>query len=102
MLQSMQAWLPLLHEPVNFSEKVANESYTQKFIAHCVDDTEKKSLFSNNISKSSCIILIGPEGDFTINEIALARDNGFIPVSLGSTRLRTETAGLYAAVVLNK
>ncbi len=99
MLQSRQAWLPELKEPINFSDVLKSANYSQSFIAHCAD-WERKSIpdFENN--KSSKIILIGPEGDFTEEEISLALENNFIPVSLGQTRLRTETAGLVAAVLL--
>ncbi len=99
MLQSRQSWLPELREPVSFSDVVKSIQYSETFIAHCADG-ERKSIpdFDNN--KSSKIILIGPEGDFTEEEISLALKNNFIPISLGETRLRTETAGLVAAVLL--
>ncbi|MEO8112588.1 MAG: RsmE family RNA methyltransferase [Ginsengibacter sp.] len=99
MLQSRQSWLPVLKEPVSFSDLIKSAEYAQSYIAHCADG-EKKSIndFENN--KSSKIILIGPEGDFTEEEISQALENNFIPVSLGETRLRTETAGLVAAVLL--
>lgn len=99
MLQSQQSWLPELSEPVKISEVIKNENYEQKFIAHCVDDEKKelKNLVSDSASK---IILIGPEGDFTEEEIQTAIQQNYIPVSLGKTRLRTETAGIAAAVLL--
>jgi len=99
MLQSQQSWLPELSEPIKISEVIKTENYEQKFIAHCVDDEKKelKSLVSDSASK---IILIGPEGDFTEEEIQIAIQQNYIPVSLGKTRLRTETAGIAAAVLL--
>ena len=99
MLQSQQSWLPELSEPVKISEVIKKENYEQKFIAHCVDDEKKelKSLVSDSASK---IILIGPEGDFTEEEIQTAIQQNYIPVSLGKTRLRTETAGIAAAFLL--
>jgi 16S rRNA (uracil1498-N3)-methyltransferase len=99
MLQSQQSWLPELSEPVKISEVIKKEIYEQKFIAHCVDHEKKelKNLFSDSASK---IILIGPEGDFTEEEIQTAIQQDYIPVSLGKTRLRTETAGIAAAVLL--
>jgi 16S rRNA (uracil1498-N3)-methyltransferase len=102
MLQSMQAWMPVLHEPVNFKEMIASPSPAQKFIAHCAEGErrELKNAFDPNLA--SHIILIGPEGDFTPNEISFATQNGFAPVALGPTRLRTETAGVYSAVVMNQ
>lgn len=100
MLQSRQAWLPVLHEPVKFKELIKNLIYENKFIAHC-DEDEKKSLSNESINQSS-IIFIGPEGDFTREEIESAKQNNFIPVSLGATRLRTETAGIVACVLFNQ
>ena len=100
MLQSQQAWLPLLHQPTKFSEAIKNSSQQKKYIAHCIEE-EKKEL-SNETNDRSSIILIGPEGDFTKPEIDLAVANNFIPVSLGNTRLRTETAGMVAAVLLSR
>lgn len=98
MLQSQQCWLPELYEPTPFN-KVVNESVVeQKFIAHCVDG-EKAQLINQQINHST-LICIGPEGDFTPEEIKLALENNFVPVSLGETRLRTETAGVVAATLL--
>ncbi len=99
MLQSRQAWIPELMQPVKFSEIIKNISYQQKFIAYC-GDSEKKTLKEFDNNNFSQIILIGPEGDFTQNEINIAIQNNYIPVSLGETRLRTETAGIVAAVLL--
>lgn len=101
MLQSQQVWLPVLHEPVKFedmgkwkSEKGIN------LIAHC-EQGDKAGLQQFHISTSPhLLICIGPEGDFTPDEIALALKEGFQPVSLGNTRLRTETAGIVAASLL--
>jgi 16S rRNA (uracil1498-N3)-methyltransferase len=103
MLQSQQVWLPVLHAPIDYAllfrqEEIAGKS--QKFIAHCIE-TDKKQL--NDLvdrSSNSPIILIGPEGDFTPDEIEHALQNDFIPVSLGETRLRTETAGMVAAAIM--
>jgi 16S rRNA (uracil1498-N3)-methyltransferase len=97
MLQSMQSWLPRLREPQSFEDVVLGSKHQQKMIAHCAVDAkvDYSSLF--NPSLESHIILIGPEGDFSESEIARAKQCNFIPVSLGSTRLRTETAGLFAA-----
>jgi 16S rRNA (uracil1498-N3)-methyltransferase len=95
MLQSQQSWLPVLHEPENFSDIVNQESYSKKYIAHCVEG-KKQSIEPDH----SAIILIGPEGDFTSGEIQLAIQKEFVPVSLGENRLRTETAGIVAATIL--
>jgi 16S rRNA (uracil1498-N3)-methyltransferase len=101
MLQSQQCWLPLLHEPIPFNDLAKRRSdSTKKFIAHC-EDSKKNPLHNYQIDKlSDCLIVIGPEGDFTASEIELALLNNFIPVSLGDTRLRTETAGIVAATLL--
>lgn len=107
MLQSRQCRLPVLHEPVPFGKlwKSSNdlprmEDYQQKFIAHCMDGAKRNLTDLNNESLSSKIILIGPEGDFTAGEIDLAMQNHFNAVSLGNTRLRSETAGMVAATLL--
>ncbi len=100
MLQSQQCWLPVLHEPVKFGQLVKAADQQQKFIAHCTDDVKRDLQDLNNESLSSKIILIGPEGDFTADEIELALKNEFSAVSLGKTRLRTETAGIVAATLL--
>jgi 16S rRNA (uracil1498-N3)-methyltransferase len=101
MLQSMRVWLPLLREPMNFKDVVTSAPQRQKFIAHCAEGEKRELKNSFDSGAASQIILIGPEGDFTSAEILLAKDNGFVPVALGPTRLRTETAGVYSAVVMN-
>ena len=101
MLQSQQTWLPILHEPVRFEDlEIWKCADGVNLIAHCIDNT-KQELSHLQIDKSSNrLIAIGPEGDFTRDEIQLALENNFIPVSLGETRLRTETAGVAASVLL--
>lgn len=98
MLQSQQCWLPILHAPIEIKKLITQASNHQKIIAHCEEDkkTELKDLPISNDS----LILIGPEGDFTPEEITLALEQHYIPVSLGNTRLRTETAGLVSITVL--
>jgi 16S rRNA (uracil1498-N3)-methyltransferase len=119
MLQSEQVWLPVLREPVKFEEFIRQMSPSDEFvddvsvsrptgtsdgsvklIAHCEEGVKKP--FSNfQISSfSKSVILIGPEGDFSPVEIELALQHNFHPVSLGETRLRTETAGMVAAVLM--
>ena len=115
MLQSQQCWLPVLQEPVAFdklcqslstktlpgSETLTKlDDYQQKFIAHCMNGEKRNLADMVNESLSSKIILIGPEGDFTKEEVELAVQHHFIPVALGNTRLRTETAGVVAASLL--
>ena len=93
MKQSLNTYLPVL-QPVTFSEilKLSREKYQQKYIAHCDNpDVSLKSMYN---AKSSAILLIGPEGDFTPDEMADALHSDFKACSLGNMRLRTETAGL--------
>lgn len=103
LLQSQQCWLPVLHEPTAFEKITTGHGAQRKYIAHCLP--EQKTSLSQQLtmeadSSSSRLILIGPEGDFSPREIWLALDHGFLPVSLGYTRLRTETAGMVAAVMM--
>jgi 16S rRNA (uracil1498-N3)-methyltransferase len=95
MKQSNQYYLPILNEPIPFKEFVKKQFNGQKFIAHC-EETDKKTLKSALKANEDCTILIGPEGDFSVKEIEIALENQFIPISLGNTRLRTETAALVA------
>lgn len=102
MLQSQQTWLPVLHEPVKFSELLRSSvPGHSKFIAHC--GPGQKTLLSEKTKTISdqAIMLIGPEGDFSNTEIESAFQNGYLPVSLGGNRLRTETAGVVAAALLS-
>lgn len=100
MLQSQQVWMPVLHDPTPFEKVISSAAQPHKFIAHCLPQ-QKTSLQQFQIKETeSSIILIGPEGDFTEKEIEAALQKGFAPVALGSTRLRTETAGMVAAVLL--
>lgn len=95
MKQSLHYYLPKLNEPISYKEFVKNDFGGQKFIAHC-EETDKRSLKNELKSNNDVTILIGPEGDFSVKEIQLALDNNYIPVSLGTTRLRTETAAVVA------
>lgn len=97
MLQSQQAWLPVLHEPVTFEKIGEWKSPGLNLIAHCIEQ-DKKQL--KEIPAGRSLICIGPEGDFTSAEIGLALQENFVPVGLGETRLRTETAGVVAAALL--
>ncbi len=99
MLQSQQSWLPEISVPVSFKEWVVRAGGANKYIAHCLE-VEKMNLRTVAAIPGEKMICIGPEGDFTEAEIATALQHHFVPVTLGSTRLRTETAGLVAAVLL--
>lgn len=95
MKQSGQSYLPELTEKISFKTLINSPFYGEKLIAHCVP--ESKKLLQNSITPgSNMLIMIGPEGDFDPEEIKLALLNSFVPVSLGASRLRTETAGIVA------
>jgi len=99
MLQSQQCWLPKMNEPIKFSTFVQQSFNGQQFIAHCEDDKPRNELTTYQ-PFNNATVLIGPEGDFSADEIALALNNNFKPVVLGETRLRTETAAVVAATLL--
>lgn len=100
MKQSLKAYLPKLDELTKFNEFIRQPFEGQKFIAHC--EEQHRELLKNAIKPAgNYLILIGPEGDFSQEEIELAINAGFIAVSLGDSRLRTETAGLVACHTLN-
>jgi 16S rRNA (uracil1498-N3)-methyltransferase len=98
MLQSQQVWLPLLHMPEKVTEVIEKSTHQQKLIAHC-EPEEKKELGATTIL-DNVLMLIGPEGDFSPDEIKKALLLSFFPVALGNTRLRTETAGVVAAALM--
>lgn len=103
MLQSQQCWLPVLHEPVAYELLFRQEditAFSQKFVAHCLETDRKELRELVDPAAASQLILIGPEGDFTREEIDLALNHYFIPVTLGNNRLRAETAGMVAATIL--
>lgn len=95
--QSVQGVIPKINEGILFKDFIAQQknSDAKKFIAHCLDES-KKDLKDLQAGKK-VLVLIGPEGDFTPEEIRLALENGFEALSLGESRLRTETAGLFVA-----
>ena len=97
MKQSLKAYLPKLNAAVPFSEflETQQSSKSQLFIAHC-EETDKRSLKNELQPGKDVLICIGPEGDFSSEEIQQALGTGFVPVSLGNSRLRTETAAIVA------
>ena len=99
--QSIKAYHPKLNKSVNFDEFVDLELCKKKFIAHCLPVDEKQYLSENIRKNEDCLILIGPEGDFTEDEIELALQKDFKAVTFGNTRLRTETAALAACFEIN-
>lgn len=96
MKQSLQYYLPKLNEPTSFKDFMNTAHDGALFIAHC-EETDKKLLKNELQPQQKTIILIGPEGDFSTKEIELALQQKYTPVSLGNTRLRTETAAIVAA-----
>jgi 16S rRNA (uracil1498-N3)-methyltransferase len=101
MKQSLQTYLPQLDEPVSFGELLRSVGEEQRFIAHLPDDQPPAGLASVATPGGHYVVLIGPEGDFSTNELQQALDAGFRMVTLGNTRLRTETAALTACQYLN-
>ena len=121
--QSHKAWKPVVNELISFKEFIQTPRPGRKFICHCYEEVEKKDFFteisgilneahaasesptadvatvaseSPTADAADITVLVGPEGDFSIDEVRLALENGYESVSLGSSRLRTETAGLVA------
>ena len=92
--QSLQAFIPKVNEVVDFKTIVTTVNYNQKLIAHCFNK-EKSSINAVSFKNKSTLVLIGPEGDFTMQEVDMAEVSGFTSLDLGANRLRTETAGLY-------
>jgi 16S rRNA (uracil1498-N3)-methyltransferase len=100
MKQSLKAYLPKLNNLTAFKELVANNTTSNKYIAYC-DDIQKTHLKDLAEKGKDALILIGPEGDFSPEEVQIAVENGFKVVSLGEARLRTETAGIVACLIVN-
>jgi 16S rRNA (uracil1498-N3)-methyltransferase len=100
ILQSQQSWLPKLQEPQPIEKIIREKEAGIKLIAHCGEGDKQDLRFLPSTQSSKILILIGPEGDFSAKEIELAITQDFKPVSLGNTRLRTETAGMVAVALL--
>jgi len=99
MKQSIKAYHPVVKPLAKFTDLLKNASEEVKMIACC--EGERKLIRDCYKPGQQAMILIGPEGDFTEDEIALAKANGFIPITMGESRLRTETAGLTACLSIN-
>lgn len=104
MKQSRKAWKPIVNNMLSFEDFIQKEVNGQKFICHCYNEIEKTDFFSN-INNSGLFeeitVLIGPEGDFSINEVHQALQQQYKSTTLGNSRLRTETAGLAAVLMAN-
>lgn len=102
MKQSYKAYHPIINEAVDFAKFIKqSHNYNQKFIGHSEDYSGENFLGKAMKAKSSYLILIGPEGDFTKNELVLAKAAGFEEIGLGNSRLRTETAAVVACNIVS-
>ncbi len=101
--QSRKAWMPQVNEIKSFDDFINTISSEHKYIAHCYDEIPRTYLFDElRLSSDTCdaVVMIGPEGDFSIDEVRRAMGKGFKSVHLGTSRLRTETAGLSAVMMM--
>lgn len=104
--QSRKGWKPIVNEMQPFKSFITTHTTGRRFIAHCYEEVPKQNLFHLLSEKTECsdeteiIVLIGPEGDFSIDEVRMAVDAGFVSVDLGKSRLRTETAALSAVMMM--
>ena len=101
--QSHKAWITKLNEMTSFQEFIRQPRECRKYIAHCYEEVPRTYLFDELRKPSEiedALVLVGPEGDFSIDEVRLAVANGYQSVDLGKSRLRTETAGLSAVMMM--
>jgi 16S rRNA (uracil1498-N3)-methyltransferase len=103
MKQSHKAWKPVINEIVSFKSFVQQPREGRKYIAHCYEEIPRSYLFEELQKPSDsedATVMIGPEGDFSVDEVKLAMEAGWQSVHLGKSRLRTETAGLSAVMMM--
>ena len=101
MKQSRKAWLPIVNEMESFHRFIERHSTGRRYIAHCYDHKPRANLFEELCREDDdALVLIGPEGDFSVEEVRQAIDAGYVSVDLGKSRLRTETAGLAAVMMM--
>lgn len=103
MKQSRKAWKPQLNGMESFRSFISREHKGRKYIAHCYEEVARTYLYKElqePAESDDVLVLIGPEGDFSIDEVRMAIDHGFQSVHLGTSRLRTETAGLAAVMMM--
>lgn len=104
--QSRKAWMPVVNEMTSFHQFLVQHPTGHRYIAHCYDEIAKVNLFeeltalSDEALAGEILVLIGPEGDFSIDEVRQAVEAGFVSVDLGKSRLRTETAALSAVMMM--
>lgn len=106
MKQSRKAWKPVVNELMSFKRFIEQPLPGRKFIAHCYEEIPRTYLFDElrqmtltGTSDDDVTVLVGPEGDFSIDEVQMAMDAGYVSIHLGESRLRTETAGLAAVMM---
>lgn len=102
MKQSRKPWLTRINPIIPFKDFIHKEHIGSKYIAHCYEETERVDLYNTLLQTKDprgCLVLIGPEGDFSVEEVHQAESSGYQSVSLGTSRLRTETAGLSAVMM---
>ncbi len=101
MKQSRKAWKPIVNEMQDFKSFIAQHSTGRRFIAHCYNEVPRVNLFDHLKDEATdALVLVGPEGDFSIDEVRMAVEAGYVSVDLGKSRLRTETAGLAAVMMM--
>lgn len=103
MKQSRKAWLPVVNEMESFSHFIDHHATGRRYIAHCYEEVPRVNLFEElrkGEPDEDALVLIGPEGDFSIDEVRMAVEAGYMSVDLGKSRLRTETAGLAAVMMM--
>lgn len=101
--QSRKAYMPVLNDMTDFKKFVNYHTTGRRYIAHCYDEIPRVNLFDElcqGESNEDTLVMIGPEGDFSVDEVRMALDCGFVSVDLGKSRLRTETAGLAAVMMM--
>ena len=104
MKQSRKAWKPVLNDMAAFRKFVSEPRGGMKFIAHCYEEIPRTYLYDELCGRDvseAVTVLIGPEGDFTTDEVRMAVDAGYVPVHLGQSRLRTETAAMVAVMMMH-
>lgn len=100
--QSHKAWMPQVNDLQDIKTFLSQPRSGRKFICHCYEEFPKKDFFTElSAGDEDITVLVGPEGDFSVDEVQLAIDNGYESVTLGKSRLRTETAGLQAVAMSN-
>ncbi|WP_027449669.1 16S rRNA (uracil(1498)-N(3))-methyltransferase [Xylanibacter brevis] len=101
--QSRKAWTPIVNVMLSFDNFIKSHQTGRRYIAHCYEEVPRTNLFDelrNGNNQDDALVMIGPEGDFSIDEVRKAVEAGFISVNLGDSRLRTETAGLAAIMMI--